>query len=190
MKKVLVACEYSQVVTLAFRRLGVEAYSCDIIDCEGGHPEWHIKTDVRQLIDDNWDLVVAHPPCTYLCRASAFHIHKDETRPGKMEQAAHFFRMFVDLGESGKRVCIENPYPLQAAHLPKWNQVVCPSQFGHPFTKHTCLWLYNLPPIIPMQGYYISTKSWVRNCSHTGKRRARFWEGIAEAMAAQWSPLL
>lgn len=107
-----------------------------------------------------------------------------------LKDAARFFMMFVELGKSGRRVCVENPYPLRVAGLPKWTQVVCPSQFGHEYSKHTCLWLYNLPPILPMRYYCENPKQWLKHCNHTGKRRARFWEGIAEAMAEQWYPLL
>lgn len=189
-KRVLVACEYSQVVTSAFRDLGAEAYSCDIIPCEGGHPEWHLQGDVRIVLYDDWDLIVAHPPCTYLCRVSGQHLLHDESRWAKLEEAAQFFGLFVELGLQGRKVCIENPYPLRAAQLPRWNQVVCPSQFGHPYSKHTCLWLYGLPPLLPMRGYFPTPMQWLLHCSNRGKRRAHFWNGIAEAMAAQWLPIL
>ena len=190
MKKVLVACEYSQVVTTAFRSVGAMAYSCDLEPCSGGHPEWHFQGDVTTLLDYDWDLIIAHPPCTYLCRVSGQHLKHDPARIERLEDAARFFMMFVKLGKSGRRVCVENPYPLRVAGLPKWTQVVCPSQFGHEYSKHTCLWLYNLPPILPMRYYCQSPKQWLKHCNGTGKRRARFWEGIAEAMAAQWYPLL
>lgn len=189
-KRVLVACEYSQVVTSAFRAAGAEAFSCDIEPCDGGHPEWHFQVDVREVLYDNWDLIVAHPPCTYLARVSGQHLLHDSSRWEKLREGAWFFRLFVELGEQGHKVCIENPYPLRAAQLPRWSQVVCPSQFGHVYSKHTCLWLYDLPPLLPMRAYCTESKQWLLHCSHSGKRRARFWEGIAEAMAAQWLPLL
>lgn len=189
MKKVLVACEYSQVVTKAFRAAGASAWSCDIEVCTGGHPEWHFKTDVRNLLNQtwNWDLVIAHPPCTYLSRVSAPELKKNPSRAGAMEEAREFFMLFTRLKCP---TCIENPYPLRAAHLPMWTQVVCPSEFGHEYTKRTCLWLYDLPELLPTHCKSIKAKSWHDHCSSTGKRRAHFWEGIARAMAAQWLPLI
>lgn len=189
-KRVLVACEYSQVVASAFRAVGAQAFSCDIEPCTGGHPEWHYRCDVREVLWDSWDLIVAHPPCTYLSRVTAPRLYRDATRWKRVEEAARFFRIFVELGEQGQKICIENPYPLSAALLPRWSQVVCPSQFGHPYSKHTCLWLYGLPSLLPMRAYCTDPVSWVQHCNSTGKRRAHFWEGIAEAMAAQWFPLL
>ena len=189
MKKVLVACEYSQVVTKAFRAAGASAWSCDIEDCTGGHPEWHFKTDVRNLLNQtwHWDLVIAHPPCTYLCRISGQHLLKNPGRIDELEKAREFFLLFTQLGCP---TCIENPYPLRAARLPRWSQVVCPSDFGHKYTKHTCLWLYDLPELLPTHCHNIKAESWVKHCAGTGKRRARFWEGIAQAMAEQWLPLI
>ena len=189
MKKVLVACEYSQIVTKAFRTAGASAWSCDVIDCEGGHPEWHFKCDVRSLLSQSWewDLVIAHPPCTYLSRAGARWIHGDEVRKKRMMEAREFFMMFTQLRCP---TCIENPYPLSAAGLPKWTQVICPSDYGHDYVKHTCLWLYDLPELLPTHCHNINARSWVGHCAGTGKRRARFWEGIAQAMAEQWLPLV
>lgn len=187
MKKVLVACEYSQIVTKAFRAAGASAWSCDIEPCSGGHPEWHFQCDVTQLIHQNWDLIIAHPPCTYLARVSAVQLKKKPSRITQLISAREFFMMFTQLDCP---TCIENPIPLRAAHLPKWSQIVCPSQFGHKYTKKTCLWLYDLPPLLPMRGYTVGAESWIKHCSGTGKRRAHFWEGIAEAMAAQWLPII
>lgn len=189
-KKVLVACECSQVVTTAFRAVGADAFSCDIADYYGGHPEWHIKGDVLNVLYEGWDLVIAHPPCTYLSLVSAVALSRDESRWEKMREARDFFYKFVELGTTGLPVCIENPIPLKVARLPRYTQLVCPSQYGHKFTKRTCLWLYNLPPLLPMRGYYVDAKSWVLHCASNGKRRSRFWEGIAEAMAEQWFPLI
>lgn len=187
MKKVLVACEYSQVVTKAFRDAGASAWSCDLEPCTGGHPEWHFKCDVAQVVHQKWDLVIAHPPCTYLSKVSAPILRKDPGRYEKMEEAREFFMMFTRLDCP---TCIENPIPLRVAQLPRYSQIVCPSQFGHEFTKRTCLWLYGLPQLLPMRAQVINADSWVKHCASTGKRRACFWEGIAEAMAAQWLPLI
>lgn len=189
MKKVLVACEYSQVVTKAFRAAGASAWSCDIEPCTGGHPEWHFQTDVRRLLFQSWswDLVIAHPPCTYLARSSAPWLAIDEGRLGKMEEARQFFMMFYRLGCP---VCIENPVPLKIARLPLPTQYVCPSEFGHHFTKKTGLWLKDLPELLPTTARDITAESWLLHCATGGKRRAHFWSGIAEAMAAQWLPLI
>lgn len=186
-KKVLVACEYSQVVTSAFRAAGAEAWSCDLEPCSGGHPEWHFQCDVTQLLRQKWDLVIAHPPCTYLAKSGSWCLKRDQSRWEKVHAARDFFMLFTQLDCP---TCIENPVPFKAAGLPIYTQLVCPSQFGHEFTKKTCLWLYGLPPLLPMRGYTVSPEQWVKHCAGTGKRRARFWEGIAEAMAAQWLPVI
>lgn len=189
MKKVLVACECSQIVTKAFRNLGASAWSCDIVPAYGGHPEWHFQCDVRALLNQSWswDLVIAHPPCTYLAKVGSQHLYKDDSRLDKMIEAHEFFMLFTQLNCP---TCIENPIPMRLASLPPYSQIVCPSHFGHKFTKRTCLWLYGLPPLLPMRGYDPNAKQWLLHCSHRPGRRAHFWEGIAEAMAAQWLPLL
>lgn len=189
MKKVLVACEYSQVVTKAFRAAGASAWSCDIEQCSGGHPEWHFQTDVRKLLFQSWswDLVIAHPPCTYLARSGARWLHGNVERLKQMEEARNFFMMFFELGCP---VCIENPIPLSAAQLPRPNQWICPSEFGHNFTKQTGLWLKDLPELLPTTAKDITAECWLKHCAGTSKRRAHFWSGIAEAMAAQWLPLI
>lgn len=187
MKKVLVACECSQIVTKAFRAAGASAWSCDVEPCYGGHPEWHFQCDVFQVIYQSWDLVIAHPPCTMLCRASAMRLADGHHTMEMVKEARDFFMVFTQLDCP---VCIENPIPLKAAQLPRYTQLICPSQFGHPYTKKTALWLYGLPPLIPMQGYYTKTIQWVYTAAGGSKRRSRFWEGIAEAMAAQWLPIV
>lgn len=189
MKKVLIACEYSQIVTKAFRAAGASAWSCDLEPSTGGHPEWHYQTDVRRLLGQSWrwDLVIAHPPCTYLSKVSAVALSRDPKRVKEMILARDFFMMFYNLDCP---VCIENPIPLDVAALPRWSQTICPSDFGHEYTKKTCLWLKDLPPLLPTYAHNIFAKSWVNHCSSTGKRRAHFWEGVAEAMAAQWLPMI
>lgn len=189
MKKVLVACECSQVVTKAFRDAGASAWSCDIQPCYGGHPEWHFQCDVRKLLKRSWswDLVIAHPPCTYLARVGSRWLYSDESRLDKLIAARDFFMEFYMLDVP---YCIENPVPMKLACLPPYTQLVCPSEFGHNFTKKTCLWLNRLPQLLPLAGYYPNAESWVAHCSSSQNRRARFWEGIAEAMAAQWLPLI
>lgn len=187
MKKVLVACECSQVVTMAFRAAGASAWSCDLMPCYGGHPEWHFQCDVTQLLHQKWDLVIAHPPCTMLSKVSGVALSKGLHTMEMVREARNFFMLFTQLDCP---TCIENPIPLRVAELPPYTQLICPSHFGHPFTKKTALWLFNLPPLLPMSGYYIKAPSWVLHCNSTMKRRSRFWEGIAEAMAAQWLPLI
>lgn len=189
MKRVLVACEYSQVVTKAFREAGALAFSCDLEPCAGGHPEWHFQCDVTQLIVPgwNWDMIIAHPPCTYLARVGGQHLRHDPMRWRKLVDARNFFMMFYNLDCP---VAIENPYPLECAQLPPWSQVICPSEFGHNYTKHCCLWLRDVPPLLPTYAKNIKAESWLMHCSNRSKRRAHFWSGIAEAMAAQWLPVI
>ena len=182
-KRVLVACECSQVVTDAFLRVGADAWSCDIDRCYGSNPDKHLQCDVREVLYNDWDLVIAHPPCTMLSKVSAPCLHSGKHTMEDVYAAKEFFMMFTHLNCP---TCVENPIPLKVANLPPYSQIICPSNFGHKFTKKTCLWLYGLPPLLPMRGYYTSAKSWHDHCNSTMKRRSKFWEGIAEAMAMQW----
>lgn len=168
--KVLVACEESQAVTKEMRRLGHEAYSCDILECSGGHPEWHIQEDVLPLLNGNcafhtmdgaghsitgkWDMVVAFPPCTYLTSAGTRHystkvnpVEKVEARIREREKAVEFFMAFV--AADCDKVAIENPVGYMNTHYRKPDQIIHPYYFGDPFTKRTCLWLKNLPVLEP-----------------------------------------
>ncbi|HDY89345.1 MAG TPA: hypothetical protein ENH82_14665 [bacterium] len=194
---VLIACEESQAVTIEFRKLGVEAYSCDIQECSGGHPEWHIKGDVIKELDKDWDLLIAHPPCTYLCVPGAHYLHKQKDRWGKMVHAKEFFMKF--LNSNIKRICVENSVPHSYADLPKYSQIIQPYQFGDKFTKRTCLWLKGLPPLqttkIVQKGerYYrkdgsVSNSIWYAKA--TAKERSKTFPGIAKAMAEQWAPCI
>lgn len=164
--KVLVACEESQAVCIAFRRLGYEAYSCDIQECSGGHPEWHIKVDALLLLGrylvfktedgkahyvERWDLIIAHPPCTFMSNAGACRMYPrkgqiDKARFQKAMEAKAFFLRF--LNADCDRVAIENPRPLKIVELPKEDQRIQPYQFGDPWSKLTYLWLKNLPPLV------------------------------------------
>lgn len=192
--KVLVACEESQVVCKAFRERGHEAWSCDLQDCSGGHPEWHIKTDVKQILDSKWDLIIAHPPCTYLTSSSASRLYDKDHR---IKDCARFMdgivaaSFFMDIFRADcPRIAIENPTPLKCFDLPPYTQIIEPYMFGDPWHKRTCLWLKGLSPLEPTD---IVTPEgfWVGNNSKGGHRnqklRSKTFDGVARAMAAQWS---
>lgn len=194
--RVLVACEESQEVTKAFRNLGHEAFSCDIQDCSGGHPEWHIKDDVLNIINNKWDIMIAHPPCTFLSIAGARHLYKKgELNIERYEKGLVAKEFFMKLFNANiKYICIENPTPLKIFDLPMFSQVVQPYEFGHPFSKRTLLWLKGLPALLP------TDIIWQKNVKTTKesdwfnkggldrqKNRSKTFEGIAVAMAEQWS---
>lgn len=194
--KVLVACEESQRVCIAFRKRGHIAYSCDIKPCSGGHPEWHIEGDVRVPIkEDNWDLIIAHPPCTYLSLAGRCWTFgkydpileycpiKDHERYNKGEEAAKFFRFFIEAARHSK-VCIENPMPMKDWDLPRHSQIIQPWMFGNPYKKRTCLWLYGLPLLKPTN-IVTPLAEWV-TVHRSPTMRSKTFPGIAEAMATQW----
>lgn len=168
--KILVACEESQAVTKELRKLGHEAYSCDIIDCSGGKQEWHIKQDVLPLlngkcsfktcddtvhtINDKWDMIIAFPPCTYLTSAGTRHyslkcnpIEKVEARIKKREEAVQFFLAFVNA--DCEKIAIENPVGYMNTHYRKPNQIIHPYYFGDNAKKRTCLWLKGLNELKP-----------------------------------------
>lgn len=210
--KVLVACEESQRVCIAFRERGHEAYSCDIQECSGGHPEWHIQGDVipilngdcsfydaqggRHNIDGKWDLIIAHPPCTYISNAGVRFLYPggkgilNEDRLRKGIAATHFFLRF--LYADCDKIAIENPIPSTVYCLPKYDQIIQPWMFGHPVQKKTCLWLKGLTPLLPTEICAERQSSKVPGnwFNHGGKERqknrAKTFPGIAKAMAEQW----
>ena len=198
--KVLVACEFSGIVRDAFRRIGHEAMSCDIFDTERPGP--HYKGDVRDILGDGWDMVIAHPPCTYLT-VSANKWHKPEyrhrfpTREQDRIEAIGFFMMFANCGAS--RIAIENPIGIMSTRYRKPDQVVQPWMFGHTETKATCLWLENLPRLIPTHDVKEQTMAlperdrmrlhYLPKTEDRWKERSRTFCGIAEAMAEQWGKL-
>ena len=201
--KVLVACEESQRVCMAFRKRGHEAYSCDILDCSGGHPEWHIKDDVLKHLDEGWDLIIAHPPCTRLTVAANKYYKPEYAQrfPNiheEREDAVKFFMEFTAL--SCPRVAIENPIGIMSTRYKKPTQIIQPYQFGHKERKATCLWLKGLPPLVPTNIVepdiikHKSGKTYSRWHLETLKlpkeqrsiERSKTFEGIAEAMAEQW----
>lgn len=146
--KVLIACEESQTVCKEFRAMGHEAYSADILDCSGGHPEWHIKGDVLKILNDGWDLMIGHPPCTRLANSGVRWL-KERNLWSELKEATIFFNKLQNA--SIDKICLENPIPHKYAvsGIGKYNQLIQPYQFGHPETKATCLWLKNLPKLTP-----------------------------------------
>lgn len=193
MKRVLVACEYSGVVRDAFLRAGHEAYSCDIIPGDPPSP-FHIQGDVVPLLKEHWDLIIAHPPCTYLCNSGVRGLHTDPGRWELLDEAAKFFRLFLNV--DCERVCIENPvmhkHARQRIGGVRRSQVIQPWQFGHGETKATCLWLKNLPRLEPTN-IVSGREARIHKMGPSpdrGKLRSKTYEGIGEAMAQQWGPLL
>ena len=183
--KVLVACEYSGIVRDAFLSKGHDAISCDVLETESPGP--HYLGDVRDVLDDNWDLVIAHPPCTRLTLAGVRWLH-ERNLWSELDDACEFFNLFQG---SAPRVAIENPQPHRYAveRIGKsYDQKIQPWQFGHGETKGICLWLENLPPLKPTD-IVEGREAKVHRCPPSKDRakiRSRFFEGIAEAMADQW----
>ena len=221
--RILVACEESQRVCEAFRNKGHDAYSCDLQECSGGHPEWHIQADVLPLLNGNctfqtldththtingqWDMIIAHPPCTLLSAAGACRMYPqkgriDKTRLQKALEAKEFFMQI--LNADCKRICIENPRPLKVVNLPKETQRIQPYEFGEPWSKLTYLWLKGLLELLPTEilaNYkpYVSCetsrnkgnkdKAGKSRAGGTAKVRSKTFVGIANAMAEQWGDL-
>lgn len=181
---VLVACEESQIITMAFRSLGINAFSCDIQDCSGGHPEYHIKDDCFNIIYDScWDLIISHPPCTDLCVSGA-RWFKRKQELGIQQKSIEFFLKFTDL--PCKHTMIENPVGIMSNIYRKPDQIIQPYWFGDPESKKTCLWLKGLPPLMATcicQDYNQSI--WKMGSNHS-KERSKTFPGIASAIANQW----
>jgi hypothetical protein len=201
--KILIACEESQAVCKAFRAKGHEAFSCDILPCSGGHPEWHIQGDVAEQLGKDWDMIIAHPPCTYLSNAGAVRLYHpkgvlDQERYKKGLEAKEFFMQFYNA--KCDKIMIENPIPSSVYELPPYNQIIQPYEYGHPFSKKTCLWLKGLSPLKPTNIITDNIRSWVSAGSKDGKgaprknigkvvnkvERSKTFQGIADAMAEQW----
>lgn len=226
--KVLIACEESQRVCIAFRAKGHEAYSCDIQECSGGHPEWHIQGDALALINGNcsfttvdgtshqidgkWDILIAHPPCTYLTVAAnkLYNVErygeKAIQRLKDREEAKKFFMAFINA--DCDKIAVENPIGVMSTSYRKPNQIIQPWWFGHPVTKSTCLWLKGLPNLTktdPVEPEVVHSKgksggysgpSWVVKDENgkilsykdprVAKARSKTYEGVAAAMAEQW----
>jgi len=192
-KRVLIACESSQVVTKAFRDLGFDAYSCDILPGEI-NKDWHIQKDIRDVDLLDYDMVGSHLPCTFMCNSGVSWLHKDETRWKELQKSNELFHYFWQSGV--KHLYIENPIPHKYALLPKYSQIIQPYQFGHTERKATCLWLKNLPLLKESNNVKDEMdklpKSQSQRIHYTSpgkdrwKVRSRTFTGIAEAMANQW----
>ena len=185
---VLVGCECSQRVALAFRDAGHIAYSCDIQPAYGGAPGIHIKGDIREVFDKvKPDLFIAHPPCTFLSNAGACRMFSggsvNKERYNKMQDAVKLFMWC--LNAPAPLVCVENPIPLGIAGLPKATQIIEPYMFGDPYTKKTCLWLRGgLPELAPT--YYVKPVGSWTDVHRSQRIRSETFPGIAKAMAEQW----
>ena len=226
---VLIACEESQRVCIEFRKLGHNAFSCDILECSGGHPEWHFKQDCLEVIKNKggvletgqyiyvggWDLMIAHPPCTYLCVSGASwyyhpedkHLPIEQRRPHPrfpnrredQKKAIEFFMSIINADVP--RIAVENPVGVMSTLFRKPDQIIQPYYFGDEAQKTTCLWLKNLPLLVPTnivgKGEMFVAKSgnvmakWYSHAkkSERKKLRSKTFPGIAKAMAKQWSIL-
>ena len=195
--KILVACEESQRVCIEFRKLGHEAYSCDILPCSGGHPEWHLQQDVLSLLNEKWDMIIGFPPCTYLSNAGARHLYPggklNIERYKKGLLAKELFMAIYNADCS--KIAIENPTPSKIYELPEKTQVIQLWQFGHPYSKRTQLWLKGLPKLIPTNIVEIESScrkpgNWFNKGGKNRQiNRSKTFEGVAKAMAEQWGKL-
>lgn len=190
--RVLIACEFSGVVRDAFAKQGHYAMSCDLLPTES--PGNHYQGDIRDVLQWDWDLMIAHPPCTYLSNAGARHLYpKGVLNPERLAKGLEAKEFFMALYNAPiPLVCIENPIPSTVYGLPPYTQTIQPYEFGHPFKKKTCLWLRGLPTLTPTQVVEERQSSKVAgNWFNKGgkdrqKNRAKTFQGIADAMAQQW----
>lgn len=206
--RVLVACEESQAVTIELRKLGHEAYSCDLLPCSGGHPEWHNQGDVTELLKQEWDMIIAFPPCTFLTVTGNrwFNVERYGDKALKRiedrKEAVDFFMLFANT--DCDKIAIENPVGIMSSEYRKPNQIIQPYQFGDAFEKKTCLWLKGLPELKhtnvvepPERTKFKSGKtmaSWYSDAfklpkEERAKLRSKTFPGIARAMAEQWGIL-
>ena len=209
--RILVACEESQAVTKELRKLGHEAFSCDLLPCSGGYPEWHYQQDVFEVIDKGWDMMIAHPPCTFLAVSGARWLYnkdgsKNEERWKNQAEALDFVQRLMDAPID--KIAIENPISVISSNIRKPEQIIQPWMFGDKAQKSTCLWLKNLPLLEPTdiveKGEFIEFISkkgvkkkqpkWyfdaLKNAKTPAERRtlrSKTFNGIAQAMAKQWT---
>ena len=196
--KILIACEESQTVCKAFRAKGHEAYSCDILSCSGGKPEWHIQGDVLEQLDKGWDMIIAFPPCTHLAVSGAAWFAK-KIADGRQQNGIDFFMKFANA--KCDKIAIENPVGIMSSKWRKPDCIIQPYEFGEPFSKKTCLWLKGLPKLKPTKLVdkgervtFASGKSMPKWYSDAYKlkpeqrsiARSKTFQGIADAMAEQW----
>ena len=202
--KILLACEESQAVTKAFRKLGHEAFSCDILPCSGGHPEWHIQGDVLEQLDKGWDMLIAFPPCTHLAVSGARHF-KEKIADGRQQEGIDFFMEMINAPIP--KIAVENPIGIMSTNYRKPDQIIQPWMFGDKAQKSTCLWLKGLPKLVPTdivdKGEFIEFTSkkgvkkrqpkWyfdaLKNAKTSAERstlRSKTFQGIADAIASQW----
>ncbi len=201
-QRVLVACEESQAVTIEIRKLGHEAYSCDLLPCSGGHTEWHLQHDVIELLSQDWDAIIAFPPCTHLAASGARHFAK-KIADGRQQQGVDFFMVFANA--KCDRVAIENPIGIMSRIYRKPDQIIQPWQFGDKFQKSTCLWLKGFNKLVATDivehgeffewtakdGTKKRQPKWYADAlglkgEERAKSRSKTFPGIAKAMATQW----
>ena len=206
--RVLIACEESQAVTIAFRELGHEAYSCDIEPCSGGHPEWHLQQDVVPLLAEKWDLIIAFPPCTYLTNAGMCNLTRkgasQEYKADRLRKRDEALEFVLKIYNSPcTKIAIENGVGYLSTGWRKPDQIIRPYEFGHSVNKKTCLWLKGLPKLIPtnivepdnekaklgkpVSSWYAKTLKEGKTLADVSRIRSKTFDGIAKAMAQQWS---
>ena len=203
--KILVACEESQAVTKYLRKLGHEAFSCDLLSCSGGHPEWHYQEDVFEVINKGWEMMIAFPPCTHLASSGARHFAK-KIADGRQQQGIDFFMKLINAPI--ERIAIENPIGVMSSKYRKPDQIIQPWWFGDKAQKSTCLWLKNLPKLTAtnivdkgeffefiskkgekkrMPMWYYKALQIAKTPEERSTLRSKTFEGIAHAMATQWT---
>jgi hypothetical protein len=208
--RILVACEESQAVTIELRKLGHEAYSCDLLPCSGGHPEWHIQGDVLEQLNENWQMMIAFPPCTHLAVSGAAWFEQ-KRKDGRQKEGIDFFMKIVNAPI--EKIAIENPIGIMSKIYRKPDQIIHPYYFGDDTSKATCLWLKNLPKLFytkqidlfnnevsfvkphftiftnaegVSKRFSRTANKWYKTAEERSKERSKTFPGIAKAMATQW----
>jgi len=208
--RILVACEESQAVTIELRKLGHEAYSCDLLPCSGGHPEWHIQGDVLEQLNENWQMMIAFPPCTHLAVSGAAWFEQ-KRKDGRQKEGIDFFMKIVNAPI--EKIAIENPIGIMSKIYRKPDQIIHPYYFGDDTSKATCLWLKNLPKLFytkqidlfnnevsfvkphftiftnaegVSKRFSRTSNKWYKTAEERSKERSKTFPGIAKAMATQW----